>query len=99
MLSIEANRIQNISSFSSPSEKSVACQTQDFSFPTCSCILVAAVTTNNEHIIVSYLQIWQVLILQGSFSMPFHLNNFWSQCHRMQVDTEEEYGQGYDNFN
>lgn len=31
--------------------------------------------------------------------MPFHLKNFWSQCHRMQEAAEQEYGQGYDNFN
>jgi len=35
-LSIDANLMQKSSSFSSPSAKSGACHTQDFSFPACS---------------------------------------------------------------
>ena len=36
LLSIEGNRMQKSSSLSSPSAKSLACQTHDFSFPACS---------------------------------------------------------------
>jgi hypothetical protein len=48
LLSIDANRMQKSSSFNSPSAKSLACQTQDFSFPACSCTVILGKTKQNK---------------------------------------------------
>jgi hypothetical protein len=39
--------MQKSSSFNSPSAKSVACHTHDFSFPACSCTVIVAITAKN----------------------------------------------------